>query len=134
MNIRFSPSGCQSKVQDWDHRPCSRAEQLPEILLKSQYVQVIYTNCRSCNFLMKVKCVTKQHIKKYCSAAMVYISCSPDVRNHVCLVQTPTIITSSLSFYSFFSENESCDAKMIIPTNDESYRNRNVCQNNRHMI
>ena len=24
-----------------------------------------------------------------------------------------------------FSENENCDAKMIIPTNSEAYRNRN---------
>jgi len=28
----------------------------------------------------------------------------------------------------FFSANTNCDAKMIIPTNSESYRNRNVCQ------
>ena len=27
---------------------------------------------------------------------------------------------------SYFSENENCDAKMIIPINSESYRKRNI--------
>lgn len=29
----------------------------------------------------------------------------------------------------FFCESENCDAKLIIPTNRESYRSRNICQN-----
>lgn len=29
----------------------------------------------------------------------------------------------------FFCESENCDAKLIIPTNRESYRSHNICQN-----
>lgn len=40
-----------------------RAKQSIEILSKSQYGQEQYPNCRSCNFLMKVKCVTTCYYK-----------------------------------------------------------------------
>lgn len=41
-----------------------------------------------------------------------------------CLVQMSTNV---MGF--FFCESENCDAKLIIPTNRESYRSRNICQN-----
>ena len=51
---------------------------------------------RSCSFLMKVKCVLNSRITKYCGAArdaLTNTSCSPDVRKHVCFVQTPINVT-----------------------------------------
>ena len=49
-------------------------------------------------FLIKVKCVTKQHFNEvllYCRDTMAQKSCSPDLRRHFCCVKTPTNLTSN---------------------------------------
>ena len=49
-------------------------------------------------FLLKVKCLTKQHYNKglqCCGDVLTYKSHSLHVRKHVCLVQTTTNVTSS---------------------------------------
>lgn len=53
---------------------------------------------RSCNYLMKVNCVTEQHYNELLwrsRDALVYKFCSPHVRKHVCLVQIKTNVPSS---------------------------------------
>lgn len=63
---------------------------------------------------------------KYYSAAGIppaYKCSFPDVRKHVCLVQTPETSRHQM-FWSLFRENVNCDAKGIIPTNYEAYQNR----------
>ncbi len=56
----FWPEECECVV---DVRVLCRAEQLIEILSKSQYGQVQYPNRKSCNSWIKVKCVTAYHYK-----------------------------------------------------------------------
>ena len=77
----------------------------------AKFGQVQCLNLRSCNSLIRVKCV---HFKpiineelQSCRDALGCIHLSLDVRKHVCLVQTPT--------------HERSSAKRCIPTNSESY-------------
>ena len=65
-------------------------------------------HCRSCNFLIKVKCVTTYHYKWSTGALLkcprAYKSSSPDVWEHAHLVQTPAKITLWIFIYLFWGE------------------------------
>ncbi len=58
----FTQLGLQDFLHQW--MMYSRAEQLIAVLAKSQYGQMQYPNCRSCNFLIKVKCVPTYSYKR----------------------------------------------------------------------
>lgn len=69
-------------------------------------------------FFDKSKICHKQHSGLSCWAnALAYKSWFSDVRKHVCLVQ---INVTHLS-HSFFSNNETCNAKKIVFSNQKSY-------------
>lgn len=67
---------------------------------------------------------------KYCSAAKVFwptLFCLFGTDANKCHIVMIFIVF-------FFSENKDCDAKILIPTNRESYHNHNICQSNHNMI